>query len=151
MNRFQATRPRGARRVLHRERRYQRASFKPRAREGRDQQRDVAAAHGPARFQATRPRGARRRAVIGDGYAVNVSSHAPARGATDDVQVLHDEQRGFKPRAREGRDISIFAIGIFDINVSSHAPARGATDRDNLYTLRRSCFKPRAREGRDHL
>ena len=56
-------------------------------------------------FQSTRPRGARRTDLWSAFNRVQVSIHAPARGATDAVR--HDSA---------GREV-----------VSIHAPARGAT------------------------
>ena len=122
---FQSTRPRGARpdrvqqpRVLPRVSIHapargatQRAesdrqgppSFNPRARAGRDNQRTTEE-QSLIPFQSTRPRGARHQGLRLVVQRVEVSIHAPARGAT--VLLL---------RADEPLPVSI------------HAPARGAT------------------------
>ena len=122
-------------------------SFKPRAREGRDDH--LAASF--VRAGCFKPRAREGRDVGGAGleYIGQVSSHAPARGATcppatceaerrcfkpraregrDYTEArLTDHHEGFKPRAREGRDGKILPGGGRTFAVSSHAPARGAT------------------------
>ena len=101
-NRFQCTRPRGAR---HRRRCIQAAEdgFNSRAREGRD-----------LGF----------RAVAG---GINVSIHAPARGATNVRLRICVRQGCFNSRAREGRDRFSAKRNARQGAVSIHAPARGAT------------------------
>ena len=56
---------------------------------------------------------------------------------------------GFKPRAREGRDVGGNLRVADNQLVSSHAPARGATLMSLYFDVLNLCFKPRAREGRD--
>ena len=75
--------------------------FNSRAREGRDPFRAVDALYF-ARFQLTRPRGARRYANCLN-LALDVSTHAPARGATQNERSEED-RKSFNSRAREGRD-----------------------------------------------
>ena len=58
-------------------------------------------------------------------------------------------QRGFNPRAREGRDDMTELMDKQTALVSIHAPARGATSCYGRSAKRRRCFNPRAREGRD--
>ena len=77
-------------------------------------------------FQSTRPRGARRQWRQHQSLIINVSIHAPARGATRTAFSFTSSRRCFNPRAREGRDNK----GLF---------------RDIQMTR----FNPRAREGRD--
>ena len=99
--------------------------FNPRAREGRDMA--LSAAFSPRNtFQSTRPRGAR--LEISDVICnyLDVSIHAPARGAT----CILDKHK------------------LLDM-VSIHAPARGATRTTSAPICTRSSFNPRAREGRD--
>ena len=143
---FQSTRPRGAR---HAENigRIANECFNPRARAGRDVLpfycSDLGRPFQSTRprgarpdgfgglgvfslFQSTRPRGARLGAVITISKAIDVSIHAPARGATPQSWPVQHSQR-----------------------VSIHAPARGATygiDPDDEEIIR---FNPRARAGRD--
>ena len=99
---FQSTRPRGARPARH-------TCSQPRR-----------------TFQSTRPRGARRPVLHVLHDDVDVSIHAPARGAT------RRHLRASDPRI-----------------VSIHAPARGATRRGRSLPSAGNCFNPRAREGRD--
>ena len=145
---FQSTRPRGARPEVEKRQAVMPLCFNPRAREGRDRV-EPGGAGLPAAFQSTRPRGARRGLSLTMRWANSsfqstrprgarlrrnarrrqpheVSIHAPARGATADVE---DE--------RHQRIVSI------------HAPARGATRSGCGGSSARGCFNPRAREGRD--
>ena len=144
VDKFQFTRPRGARRRRWRScasggcfnsraregrdagfwrRRRLIGRFNSRAREGRDDgERDHVAA---PPFQFTRPRGARREREVAR-LAVGVSIHAPARGATrDDAFVLLMDPFQFtRPRgARPGEPGELVRREV----VSIHAPARGAT------------------------
>ncbi len=143
---FQSTRPRGARRHVKHSRhhngsvsihaptrgatkggalsRISRVCFNPRAHAGRDS---------PARrenyllrqFQSTRPRGARH--INPDpGTSWHVSIHAPTRGATSDAPMQRILSKCFNPRAHAGRD----------------APPPGDTSA-------RPRFNPRAHAGRD--
>ena len=74
--------------------------------------------HAPAR-------GATDVAPEGDGVA-RVSIHAPARGATPTPPTPTTPTACFNSRAREGRDINFLPVALVQI-VSIHAPARGAT------------------------
>jgi len=78
-------------------------SFNPRARAGRDTPEPTKAAtlYG---FQSTRPRGARRANPQKESPKWTVSIHAPARGATGDLESELAAERSFNPRARAGRD-----------------------------------------------
>ena len=99
--------------------------FNPRARTGRD-----AAAHryrpGSLLFQSTRPHGARHAIRQQTARALNVSIHAPARGATLPSRPchlrnhvsIHAPARGATRPPSPKRRVS---------HVSIHAPARGAT------------------------
>ncbi len=78
--RFQSTRPRGARRPVHKRK------------------------HLSTTFQSTRPRGARRIVNSRRTKGWNVSIHAPAGGATPTVFCLFRRSPCFNPRARGGRD-----------------------------------------------
>ena len=127
--------------------------FNSRAREGRDGRSGVCVVFGNA-FQLTRPRGARPPLFARAVNRIAVSTHAPARGATnllgfrtdkDDVSthapargatlLLHSALRrslSFNSRAREGRD-SITPCTQSSVTVSTHAPARGATSFRNRF------------------
>ena len=144
--RFQSTRPRGAR-LKQGLRGFILRCFNPRARAGRDKNR-CSSSMAMRRFQSTRPRGARRLRVLNrvrrsgcfnpraragrdhhrachPGYYA-VSIHAPARGATrrrkqimaNSSVSIHAPARGATRRARHPRP---------RCRVSIHAPARGAT------------------------
>ncbi len=102
-NVFQPTRPHGARRTPHTRPRSMVPGFNPRARTGRDS-RSIGRPAKSLLFQPTRPHGARPGIVSATAAVVDVSTHAPARGATHGL----------------GR------LGAAD-HVSTHAPARGAT------------------------
>ncbi len=101
--------------------------------------------------------------------AVNVSIHAPARGATFAVGSLAD-YFGFNSRAREGRDRLLFARSRLPKSFNSRARegrdailpsplqsgqgfnSRAREGRDRTRNLRRRhprSFNSRAREGRD--
>ena len=101
-----------------------RPSFNPRTRTGCDAK-DVGRNHETGRFQSTHPHGVRLSDLAG-AYAVQVSIHAPARGATI---TLPDE-------------LVIEAVSI-------HAPARGATKAARIRTRLRRSFNPRTRTGCD--
>ena len=76
-------------------------------------------------FQSTRPRGAR---PVYFSLSINPSN--------------------FNPRAREGRDLRHYVLGVV-LFVSIHAPARGATAAYGTMGACAAGFNPRAREGRD--
>ena len=82
------------------------------------------------------------------GHALDISTHAPARGATGRWKPGGARNGHFNPRSRTGSDAfvsHIFARGV----ISTHAPARGATTRHSrsFATLRH--FNPRSRTGSD--
>ncbi len=101
---FQPARPRGARQLRTRRRR-RGSSFNPRAREGRDAGGKHRQRPRTVQFQPARPRGAR--LVFGAPIRLDeqVSTRAPARGATPSPPSWQpSSRRCFNPRAREGRD-----------------------------------------------
>ena len=160
---FQSTRPRGARRrglqclfvavvSIHAPARgatslrmkcWQMISFNPRARAGRDKPKEGSGKS--EKFQSTRPRGARPFNHLSINR-IDVSIHAPARGATGPALCIRRCFR-FNPRARAGRDrfFREYLVeywfqstrprgarpppvsAIVAVVVSIHAPARGAT------------------------
>ena len=125
-----------------------RQSFNPRAHAGRDRSTEHRAAIRWA-FQSTRPRGAR----LGyAGYALRhleVSIHAPTRGATSATAWRSQCKRCFNPRAHAGRDMSDEDRSDYAERVSIHAPTRGATSADKAGQPRAASFNPRAHAGRD--
>ncbi len=77
-------------------------------------------------FQSTRPRGARRIEYSPTVDLIEVSIHAPARGATPAEPTPAPPIRRFNPRARAGRDMIM-----------------------PMPTASKTRFNPRARAGRD--
>ena len=76
-------------------------------------------------FQPTHPHGVRLVTPDVTASAYNVSTHAPARGATAPGGPHFLLYHRFNPRTRTGCDIMPpVSSGFF---VSTHAPARGAT------------------------
>ena len=126
-----------------------RCCFNPRARTGRDLP-SWAGKPCKATFQSTRPHGARPAAGDIPERDVQVSIHAPARGATRGASRLLRGCCCFNPRARTGRDAAKLLDRGQHAGVSIHAPARGATTATSSQTrCFRKRFNPRARTGRD--
>ena len=126
------------------------SNFNPRTREGCDTSRNTSRGGGIV-FQPTHPRGVRR-----DKYpithCVDISTHAPARGATSLPILSWDDICYFNPRTREGCDSPERAMmhlaylfqpthprGVRQVRrtkvrklrvISTHAPARGATPNE---------------------
>ena len=74
------------------------------------------------------------------GHALDISTHAPARGATGRWKPGGARNGHFNPRSRTGSDAfvsHIFARGV----ISTHAPARGATFLDKPIS-RPATFQP---------
>ena len=146
---FQSTRPRGARRVFAGRVSRSVFRFNPRARGGRDPAYGLGSRSGDAVSIHAPAGGATHRDPMGADGAHPVSIHAPAGGATAliDVKPVHFAL-SFNPRARGGRDISLFPL-ISARSVSIHAPAGGATRAGIGHRPARRRFNPRARGGRD--
>ena len=79
---------------------------------------------------------------------MNVSIHAPARGATVRGTGFTWGDSCFNPRTREGCDAKPVMECVPEL-VSIHAPARGATRPTVRYPAPTSSFNPRTREGCD--
>ena len=119
---FQPTRPRGARLFSSLSIDTYR-SFNPRAHEGRD---SIYCDNSNVQlFQPTRPRGARRSGRCHTADRSCVSTHAPTRGATDNVPLPFATQEFQPTRPRGARLHEGELVAIRD--VSTHAPTRGAT------------------------
>ncbi len=100
--------------------------FNPRTREGCDLRPTILIKERSG-FQSTHPRGVRQ---IGEDYVtliVDISIHAPARGATPVCGIGHSGTPYFNPRTREGCDNVLLCIYVND-----------------------RYFNPRTREGCDH-
>ncbi len=81
------------------------------------------------KFQSTHPHGVRQAPIREHSRKPDVSSHAPARGAT--FTSCH-------------RFLKTFIVSI-------HAPARGATKKSINSSSPKKCFNPRTRTGCDQL
>ena len=102
----------------------------------------------PPRFQPTLPHRERRGAGLNRQFAVYISTHAPAQGATEEAPARTCPWRDFNPRSRTGSDGKRPGQrpGLADFNprsrtgsdshatdfshaqgISTHAPAQGAT------------------------
>ena len=77
--------------------------FNPRSRVGSDQQMPIDKAF-KYLFQSTLPRGERHAKLTSMDSEQDVSIHAPAWGATLDLQYLPKTKVGFNPRSRVGSD-----------------------------------------------
>ena len=130
---FQLTRPRGARRELDPDAVFYVAFQLTRPRGARPER--IAKALADAPFQLTRPRGARPVGGVAVAVGVDVSTHAPARGATlvhDTICICILKFQLTRPRgARPAPAPTSCAI----CRVSTHAPARGATAAETLFRL----------------
>ena len=143
-------------------------NFNPRSREGSDGPSDVTLLTVPV-FQSTLPRGERHlpqtrcpenvyfnpRSREGSDEDVTtkvdsleISIHAPARGATSTYQHTHYSTRiSIHAPARGATDFSDFFK--FFLRISIHAPARGATQKSQPRGHPLVNFNPRSREGSD--
>ena len=103
--------------------------------------------------------------------ALQISIHAPAKGATIIARARFHINTNFNPRSREGSDvmpcIMIYLVQHFnprsregsdehdvqeydmDAAISIHAPAKGATRLPRISRGRGTNFNPRSREGSD--
>ncbi len=79
------------------------------------------------KFQPTLPQGERPVKLADDLRKADISTHAPARGATPFYSHSVPNNRNFNPRSRKGSD-QIGAVYLMHLMISTHAPARGATD-----------------------
>ena len=124
--RFQSTRPRGARRGACCFGRRGARRFNPRAHAGRDQRgRAVCPRQRPVSIHAP-TRGATRVRFV-EWRPHHVSIHAPTRGATIRAVCGYEAKTRFNPRAHAGRDLDVIREPVQDRCVSIHAPTRGAT------------------------
>ena len=166
---FQSTRPRGARRSRISSK-TKPSSFNPRAREGRDdapscvvsvcpsfnprarEGRDARDAYGDEPCLSFNPRAREGRdtgEVLRHGV-LDVSIHAPARGATGGPSLrVQFEQVSIHAPAR-GATVSSVRRNSPRFLFQSTRP-RGARLRDHQAASRIRCFNPRAREGRDKV
>ena len=79
-----------------------------------------------------------------------VSIHAPARGATHNVEGVFLPSVFQSTRPQGARPGSIHPLALYRYTlVSIHAPARGATTFRAACSRAPPCFNPRARKGRD--
>ena len=112
------------------------SSFNPRAHAGRDLTLDMLEIT-QQRFQSTRPRGARHFRLGAVHGILEVSIHAPTRGATCKLASCVWLSKCFNPRAHAGRDLKYQRCVENVAWVSIHAPTRGATSLppSSLWTM----------------
>ena len=79
----------------------------------------------------------------------HISTHAPARGATNSADQYKKYLWNFNPRSRKGSD-GKQTTGGKRYDISTHAPARGATFFHLIFTKIYQDFNPRSRKGSDH-
>jgi len=77
-------------------------------------------------FQSTLPCGERQKVYRYCNDAINISIHAPLRGATQDIVRRIKINDDFNPRSPAGSDPSFSSVCIC-FGISIHAPLRGAT------------------------
>ena len=123
-------------------------SFNPRSRAGSDLNLRQTCCTS-LQFQSTLPRGERLE-VIGVGCeGLQVSIHAPARGATK-YKLCHPIPFGqFQSTLPRGERLALRERVRRSQIVSIHAPARGATRRSRSSSRRSRGFNPRSRAGSD--
>jgi len=123
--------------------------FNPRARVGRDVVFPVLLSSFP-QFQSTRPRGARPEITFAEEPKEEVSIHAPAWGATQELQ-LHALKGKVSIHAPAWGATVIKRLASASFYVSIHAPAWGATCLLARSLTMFASFNPRARVGRDFV
>ena len=79
------------------------------------------------KFQSTLPREERRRQLCILYNTIQISIHAPTRGATLRHSQQLEDLRYFNPRSHERSDFDFTSVAVFFMNISIHAPTRGAT------------------------
>ena len=122
---FQSTLPRGERRRSVKFLLYMMSYFNPRSREGSDDYRVVLDIL-QCIFQSTLPRGERHRCTRCNGLILQISIHAPARGATAHY-CQSNRATEFQSTLPRGERLPTCTRDIQTTFISIHAPARGAT------------------------
>ena len=124
-------------------------NFNPRSREGSDGIVSLYFLIYNPIFQSTLPRGERLEHPSNVDVSKRISIHAPARGATGDLQLqINDIDISIHAPARGATTTPSGYAGV-KIDISIHAPARGATVFPAGKDRQRNNFNPRSREGSD--
>ena len=100
------------------------------------------------RFQSTLPRGERHNWASSASFDLQISIHAPARGATSSILYCLHNSSNFNPRSREGSD---YPSGASPSSIADFNP-RSREGSDHTATAARPVcpdFNPRSREGSD--
>ena len=63
---------------------------------------------------------------MGAGELIDISIHAPVKGATGVRCTPHQTGKNFNPRSRKGSDVQS-AVKALGLPISIHAPVKGAT------------------------
>ena len=143
---FQLTRPRGARRRPW-SRRCSARRFNSRAREGRD--RITSVIHAPQDVSTHAPARGATPSSLASLRLQSVSTHAPARGATKRARCRRAGRCGFNSRAREGRDRCKAHRWLSRSQFQLTRPRGARHELEFTATFVFSRFNSRAREGRD--
>ena len=143
--------------------------FNPRSREGSDV-RGILSCSDVEYFNPRSREGSDRGADDTGGQARTISIHAPARGATENLDLQSEIDRfqstlprgerlhcGYPDNTSDSISIHAPARGATTAlsrlmalrQISIHAPARGATGRNHCKPIFGSYFNPRSREGSD--
>ena len=123
-------------------------SFNPRTHTGCDIT-ELSEAVEADRFQSTHPHGVRHPALIKTNKYVQVSIHAPTRGATQKSPSVLYHYSTFQSTHPHGVRRVYCALMYGFALVSIHAPTRGATHSIRVQLLCRSSFNPRTHTGCD--
>ena len=101
-------------------------NFNPRSREGSDDEDHGCERQGVVDFNPRSREGSDRMVLTILG-AINISIHAPVKGATSPCLSLSNPLQYFNPRSREGSDVPSRAAARPPACISIHAPVKGAT------------------------
>ena len=99
-------------------------------------------------FQSTLPQGERQGTIQQGNKKLNISIHAPTRGATLSPDNELTKFSYFNPRSHKGSDKDI-PYQIQTSLISIHAPTRGATYSANSPMPESINFNPRSHKGSD--
>ena len=123
--------------------------FNPRSREGSDTM-YFGSDETKIKFQSTLPRRERQGDKVVSSFKLQISIHAPAKGATNSEKTDKNLPWNFNPRSREGSDEFDSVYEFFKKAFQSTLPRR---ERLAIYIDRGGAqyFNPRSREGSDDV
>ena len=121
--------------------------FNPRTHEGCDMKNPCKSSP-PRLFQSTHPRGVRQAETDTRIKALQVSIHAPTRGATDKIIITYIVTISFNPRTHEGCDVCGFSF-LFKFLCFNPRTHEGCDSSIQRSSTRLTSFNPRTHEGCD--